>query len=1087
MRSSRRLGLHLCVSMLIAAPTTGWAQIREWQNLLGGSWSLNTNWSGNDVPDTAAETVLFSGATGYAVTLDLGNTTIGGIDWSNPNAVLNIVPGLSNSALSVNSDFTINGVLNLNSDNNFDVSLIRNGTITTSATGTLQFGGTSTNSLTLRQLSADLVNNGAVIINQDARSTRAGAVLTNNAAFTIAAGKNFTNTNVTTFNQNGGTLANNGTFEMSGDTFNFNGGTITGNNIDLSSSTLNITTANAGGFDFTGASFLSGDVGAAQTININPGSSNSSVTGLADFTNNGTINLNSDNNFDVSLIRAGTITNSATGTIQFGGASDDPLTLRQLNADLVNNGAVILNQSARSTRAGAMLTNNGTFTIAADKSFINTNLTTFNQNGGTLANNGTFEMSGDTFNFNGGTITGNNIQLSSSTLNIAHTAAAGFDVVGASTISGNVAADQVINLSPGSSSSSLTATADFTNHGTFNLDSDNAFDVSLIRAGTITNSATGTIQFGGTATGPATLRILNADLVNNGTVTVNQDARSTRAGAILTNNGTFTVAADKSFINTNLTTFNQNGGTLANNGTFELVGDTFNYNGGSITGNSIEMDSSTLNIATTGAATFDITGSSTYSGDLAMGQTINLTPGSSSSSLTASADFENNGTINLNSDNSFDVTLIRAGTITNGADGTIQFGGSSDSIATLRSINADLINNGSIEINQNARSIRGGAVLTNNASFTVAADKSFTNTNLTTFNQDGGTLTNDGAFEMSGDTFNFNGGNITGNAIELSSSTLAIGAGSLGTGEFDVSGTSTLSGDIAAAQTVNLRPGSSSSSLTSAADYTNNGTINLDSDNSFDVTLTRAGTITNTGNINFGGTATGAGTIRRIHAEIDNQGTIDVVAQGTATAIGRVGADNLNSGDLISRNAASVVTFTGDTFTNQATGTLAGVGELDFTATDLSNLGTIAPGLSAGTLTLDGDVFFGSTSMVEIELGGTTPGSEYDVLVGLDLFDLDGGLNVSFINGFQSSILNSDTFTIIDAGTLTGTFAGLSNGTVFTTADGFGQFTINYTGTQVQLGNFQSISAVPEPGALAVSGLALTCMMFYRRRRSTRN
>jgi hypothetical protein len=291
-------------------------------------------------------------------------------------------------------------------------------------------------------------------------------------------------------------------------------------------------------------------------------------------------------------------------------------------------------------------------------------------------------------------------------------------------------------------------------------------------------------------------------------------------------------------------------------------------------------------------------------------------------------------------------------------------------------------------------------------------------------------------------------------------------------------------GDLALAQTLNIDALSGeNTNVTALADFTNNGEINLSTD--FDgraATLIRAGTITNgaSGTITFDGLASAA-TSRYLNAELLNFGLIDFAADSTAMTIGASGDNHTNSGTIINQNATSIATVLGASFTNLAGGTLAGLGELDFSATSLTNDGMISPGLSAGALTLDGNVNFGVTSNLMIELGGLTQGIEYDFLNVLDTINLDGGLSVSFIGGFESLINNSDSFTILSAGTRNGTFAGLADGATFLSADGKGFMTINYVGNNVVLGNF--IANVPEPGtASLLCALGLVALMHRRRR-----
>jgi hypothetical protein len=87
--------------------------------------------------------------------------------------------------------------------------------------------------------------------------------------------------------------------------------------------------------------------------------------------------------------------------------------------------------------------------------------------------------------------------------------------------------------------------------------------------------------------------------------------------------------------------------------------------------------------------------------------------------------------------------------------------------------------------------------------------------------------------------------------------------------------------------------------------------------------------------------------------------------------------------------------------------------------------GDIRPGNSAATIQFAGDVVFGSYSALQIEIGGTTPGNQYDQIVVAGDFALDGSLIVSLINDFQPTV--GQSFNILDwLGTRTGTFSSLT-------------------------------------------------------------
>jgi hypothetical protein len=80
--------------------------------------------------------------------------------------------------------------------------------------------------------------------------------------------------------------------------------------------------------------------------------------------------------------------------------------------------------------------------------------------------------------------------------------------------------------------------------------------------------------------------------------------------------------------------------------------------------------------------------------------------------------------------------------------------------------------------------------------------------------------------------------------------------------------------------------------------------------------------------------------------------------------------------------------------------------------------GTVSPGQSVGTLTVDGTFTQHSTGKLEIELGGTTAGT-YDRLNVLSVATLDGILDVKYANNFLPTAGNiGQTWDVITAPTM---------------------------------------------------------------------
>jgi hypothetical protein len=99
-------------------------------------------------------------------------------------------------------------------------------------------------------------------------------------------------------------------------------------------------------------------------------------------------------------------------------------------------------------------------------------------------------------------------------------------------------------------------------------------------------------------------------------------------------------------------------------------------------------------------------------------------------------------------------------------------------------------------------------------------------------------------------------------------------------------------------------------------------------------------------------------------------------------------------------------------------GTFAGTGTVNFE-------GDLSPGNSPAAVQFAGDVAFGSDATLQLELGGTSPGSQHDQLVVAGDLGLDGSLDLSLIPGFAP--VAGQSFNILDwFGTRTGTFSSLT-------------------------------------------------------------
>lgn len=174
---------------------------------------------------------------------------------------------------------------------------------------------------------------------------------------------------------------------------------------------------------------------------------------------------------------------------------------------------------------------------------------------------------------------------------------------------------------------------------------------------------------------------------------------------------------------------------------------------------------------------------------------------------------------------------------------------------------------------------------------------------------------------------------------------------------------------------------------------------------------------------------------------------------------------SLNGFQLIQAGAGTMMfnnLVTGAAPMAAAAGTLGGNGVIDG---DLHNDGAnVAPGSSAGILTVLGDYVQSSNGSLTVEIGGQDPGTGHDVLVVDGTASLDGTINIELINDYVPSM--GDVYQIIQAGNISGGF-GVVN------ADGLWDLS--------NLAVDGTIRAVPEPTSLVL--LILGGMLFLLRRR----
>jgi T5SS/PEP-CTERM-associated repeat protein len=179
------------------------------------------------------------------------------------------------------------------------------------------------------------------------------------------------------------------------------------------------------------------------------------------------------------------------------------------------------------------------------------------------------------------------------------------------------------------------------------------------------------------------------------------------------------------------------------------------------------------------------------------------------------------------------------------------------------------------------------------------------------------------------------------------------------------------------------------------------------------------------------GLISGGDAILRVNGVLTNNGSL-AVSFGNNNFFG----DTTNTGSLVVTGGAHATFY--DDITQNGTFIVREIGLTNSTAVvlgaftgsggstgggDIFFEGDLRPGNSPATVTFDNDIGFGAGVTLEIELGGTSPGTQYDQVHVTGDLALDGTLDVSLVSYSPAA---GHSFDILDWGSLSGTFDELS-------------------------------------------------------------
>jgi T5SS/PEP-CTERM-associated repeat protein len=578
----------------------------------------------------------------------------------------------------------------------------------------------------------------------------------------------------------------------------------------------------------------------------------------------------------------------------------------------------------------------------------------------------------------------------------------------------------------------------FTRLGTLNLDNG-----TLTIAGFFANT---------NSPSPLTIQGLNpgnlATLqITNGATTSNIAALTvggTRAGAVNVTSGGILSTTSVSFASSN-----------SGNGSISLSGpgSTLNVNG-----------PMTFGSLGSGAITVGSGSTANVNGTLSLGSagTINLNGGT----LNIGTFTPNGGAFNWSSG-----AVAFTGTTTLGSTELSTLLGPSGAVSAGRTLKGSTFSGNPLTVTGNL-TVNGGLVsateFVNAATMAINSGSVQATTQIT--NNAGSLITVANGGVLNGLTFNngeiqFGGGSarLTGNLVNSGRVT--------GSGTVSASLTNNASGRVIVDAGQRLVFGGASNSNNS------NGSIEM-----------TGGTVEFTGQLNnaTNGLISGRGVFRGSSANVSGNGLLNngavAFSAGTSDVYGRV--TNTGNGNIVTVGGGTT-TFHDDMIHNGAEirtasgartvflGAETGAGNFTGTGT-VEFQGDLRPGNSPALINFAGDMELGHSAKLNIEIGGTVPGMNFDQLNVANRSTIDGALSVSLINGFTPVV--GQRFDIILFGSEQGNFSnfiGLNIGAGLALQPGIDSHAY-----------FLTVTPVPEPTSLLMFGAAVICGWHYRRRLS---
>ena len=556
-------------------------------------------------------------------------------------------------------------------------------------------------------------------------------------------------------------------------------------------------------------------------------------------------------------------------------------------------------------------------------------------------------------------------------------------------------------------------------------------------------------------------------------------------------------------LNGNIVTIRRSAGTFKvradatisdSSGGGELRHDTSQYRdystGSTLSVSAVVADRNTATVRTYDTITLDLSGVNTYTGgtEIYDSSTLRISGAGQlgSGTYAGTIAIANDGILDYNSSATQTLTGVISGS------GSLVLNGSGQlNLSVNNSFSGGVtVNNGTLGLEISA--IDGGPLTVNGGLVSGSIHDSFDNISVSELSGSGGLI------EASRRTFTVTQATNTTYAgviqdlngiVSSANGTVFTKAGS---------GTLTLTGDNTYSKTTSVNGGTLevSGGLYSAGTNGVSSNINIGAAGTLDVTGAGSlglnsdfdGTITNDGILNYNSSAT-----QTLTGIISGSGALTQSGAGTLTISGAntyTGATTVSAGILLINNTTG--SGTGTAAVTVASGaSLGGSGTISG-ATTIQSGGFLAPGNSPGILTFSGDLTLASGSFTNMEITGSTRGTDYD---GIDVggaLTYGGGLTLT-----SNTLIGVGTYNLFDfTGDNASESGDFSSITLSGTAYASNEFIQNgdvwdaivdnqtYTYSQVTGNLVVATTAVPEPETFALLGglLALGTVMLRRRR-----